>query len=248
MELEFPRTFRGESDTAQIKRLSDYMYSLTEQLNFVLNNLDTGNFSADTAAMLRTASGQAQQAVDEAARIEQQQTRRTQALGEEIVASADLVRRDVQSTITTEQAALRSSIAETYTAKAETAELERTLSSAIEQTASQLTLRFSEANAYALEVDGKLSNLIEQLQTYIRFGTEGIELGKLGSAFTSLLGNTRLSFLQSGVEIAYISNNKMYITRAEVADALSLGSAARGFYDLHMESDGGLSLVRRAGA
>ena len=50
------------------------------------------------------------------------------------------------------------------------------------------------------------------------------------------------------MEIAYISNNKMYITRAEVADALSLGSAARGFYDLHMESDGGLSLVRRAGA
>ena len=52
MELEFPRTFGAESDTAQIKRLSDYMYSLTEQLNFVLNNLDTGNFSPDTAAMV----------------------------------------------------------------------------------------------------------------------------------------------------------------------------------------------------
>ena len=79
------------------------------------------------------------------------------------------------------------------------------------------------------------------------FGAEGIELGELGSPFTSLLGNARLSFLQSGVELAYISNHMMYITRAQVADGLTVGSAARGYYDFQTEPNGSLSLVRRSG-
>ena len=72
-------------------------------------------------------------------------------------------------------------------------------------------------------------------------------MGELGSPFTSLLGNARLSFMQSGVEIAYISNHKMYITRAQVAEGLTVGSAARGYYDFQTEPNGSLSLVRRSG-
>ena len=53
--------------------------------------------------------------------------------------------------------------------------------------------------------------------------------------------------MQSGVEIAYISNHKMYITRAQVADSLTVGSAARGYYDFQTEPNGSFSLVRRSG-
>ena len=95
MNLEFPRTFGAESERAQVKRLADYMYSLTEQLNYVLNHLDTDNFSAETAQALRTAETQAKQAVEEAARIEQQQKKQAEALGQEIVASAEQVRKSV---------------------------------------------------------------------------------------------------------------------------------------------------------
>lgn len=247
MNLEFPQTFGAESERAQVKRLADYMYSLTEQLNYVLNHLDTDNFSAETAQALRTAETQARQAVAEAARMEQQQKKQAEALGREIVASAEQVQRAVEVKLEAGQAALLSTVSEQYAAKTETAALERTLRSALEQTAEHLTLRFDEANAYTLEVDGKLAQLIGQLQTYIRFGTEGIELGELGSPFTSLLGNQKLSFMQSGVEIAYISNHKMYITRAQVADSLTVGSAARGYYDFQTEPNGSFSLVHRSG-
>ena len=96
IDLEFPKEFGQSSERAQVKRLADYMYSLTEQLNFVLNNLDTDNFSTETAQALRTAQTQAQKAVAEAERIEQQQRKKAEALGQEIVASADLVRKSVE--------------------------------------------------------------------------------------------------------------------------------------------------------
>lgn len=39
----------------------------------------------------------------------------------------------------------------------------------------------------------------------------------------------------------------MYITRAQVADSLTVGSAARGYYDFQTEPNGSFSLVRRSG-
>lgn len=51
----------------------------------------------------------------------------------------------------------------------------------------------------------------------------------LGSPFLARLGHTRLSFLQNGVEIAYISNNRLYITEARVTEKLAIGSDAASF-------------------
>ena len=169
--------------------------------------------------------------------MEQQQKKQAEALGREIVASASRCSA-VEVKLEAGQAALLSTVSEQYAAKTETAALERTLRSALEQTAEHLTLRFDEANAYTLEVDGKLAQLIGQLQTYIRFGTEGIELGELGSPFTSLLGNEKLSFMQSGVEIAYISNHKMYITRAQVADSLTVAARRAAIMIFRPNSNG----------
>ena len=61
------------------------------------------------------------------------------------------------------------------------------------------------------------------------------------------LTNTRLSFLQDGTEIAYISNNKMYITDAEIIGKLTMGSTALGFFDWTPRANGNLSLKWREG-
>ncbi len=245
IDLEFPRELLQQGEKTQVKRLTEYMYNLTEQLNYVLYHLDIGNFSNETAQALSAVQNQAKKAAEEAARLEQQQNKKAEALLAEIVASAEMVLKSAEVKLEAQQAALLSTVREEYAAKTETAALEQNLSSEIEQTAQNLTMRFNETNSYTLEVDGKLRELIDELQTYIRFGTQGIELGKRGSAFSSLLGSERLSFMQSGVEIAYISNNKMYITRAEVSDALSIGNTQRGYYDFQTEQNGSLSLVRR---
>ena len=72
-----------------------------------------------------------------------------------------------------------------------------------------------------------------------------IELGKIGNSFVAKLSNEKLAFLQDGVEIAYISNNKLYITDAEIKNMLTVGNPSNGYFDFIPRQNGNLSLKWR---
>ena len=62
---------------------------------------------------------------------------------------------------------------------------------------------------------------------YMRFSEEGLELfttinGELGK-FKMRLSENRLSFFEDGVEVAYMSSQKLYISNAELTDSLKIG-------------------------
>lgn len=63
----------------------------------------------------------------------------------------------------------------------------------------------------------------EEWQKYIRFEDGSIILGVVGNPMTAILKNNRLSFLQNNYEVAYISNNALYISHAVVTDDLTVG-------------------------
>jgi hypothetical protein len=44
--------------------------------------------------------------------------------------------------------------------------------------------------------------------------------------------NTRLSFIQGGHEVAYFSDNKLYVTQLEVIERISIGTSANGYLDI----------------
>ena len=46
------------------------------------------------------------------------------------------------------------------------------------------------------------------------------------------LTNTRLAFVQGGSELAYFSDNKLYVTRLEAVEQISIGTAVNGFLDI----------------
>lgn len=76
-------------------------------------------------------------------------------------------------------------------------------------------------------------------------------IGKGDSPFKSQFSNTRLSFLQQGVEVAYISNNKLYITTAQVLEKLTVGDKAvsqggTGFTDIVTRNGGQTAIWRDA--
>lgn len=162
MNLEFPQTFGAESERAQVKRLADYMYSLTEQLNYVLNHLDTDNFSAETAQALRTAETQARQAVAEAGAHG--------AAAEEAGGSAGAGNRGFGRAGAARGGGQAGGGAGGIAQHRFGAVCRENrdgrpgahLALGAEQTAEHLTLRFDEANAYTLEVDGKLAQLTGQ--------------------------------------------------------------------------------------
>lgn len=65
-----------------------------------------------------------------------------------------------------------------------------------------------------------------ELTRYIRFVDGNILLGQSDSAITLTIENDRISFQQNGTEIAYISDNKLFITEGEFLNSLKLGNFA----------------------
>jgi hypothetical protein len=63
-----------------------------------------------------------------------------------------------------------------------------------------------------------------ELHRYIRFVNGIIILGEEGNPLTAELSNNKLSFKQNGSEVAYVSNNKLYITNSEILTNLVIGN------------------------
>lgn len=79
-----------------------------------------------------------------------------------------------------------------------------------------------------------------EISKYIRFVDGKIVLGETGSELTLTVQNDRVSFQQAGNEVAYFSNNNLYIRRAEVLTTLRIGN-----YEWAPRNDGGLALRKR---
>ncbi|MDR1513845.1 MAG: hypothetical protein LBS56_10280 [Propionibacteriaceae bacterium] len=89
-------------------------------------------------------------------------------------------------------------------------------------TSQAITSSFSELTQVIAGVESGLQSAIAERKTIIEQTAAGIRIGKSDSPYQCLLTNAKLSFLQSGVEIAYVSNNKLYIREAEILDNLTL--------------------------
>lgn len=95
------------------------------------------------------------------------------------------------------------------------------------------------------EIKGNIAYNQELLEEYIRFRGALIELGKVGNAFTAELSNDQLAFKENGQTIAYISNQSLVITNAEIRNKLSLGNESRGWFDFIPRTNGNLSIKWR---
>lgn len=76
------------------------------------------------------------------------------------------------------------------------------------------------------KTNGNIDSKWAELLTYIRFSSEGIEIGKSDNPIVMKLDNDDLAFYQNGEKVAYISNNKLEITEAKVNTSLQIGNYA----------------------
>lgn len=149
---------------------------------------------------------------------------------------------NVDNAITQAQDSILQNVADNYAPNNELISLKQTVSSNFEQTNKNIEMQFTTTQEYTKEVDGKLQDFQNTIGTNIRFSEDGIELGKTNSPFSAILNNEKLSFQQDNEEVAYISNNKMYITNAEVKETLRIGNESNGFFTWIQGSNGNLSL------
>lgn len=92
------------------------------------------------------------------------------------------------------------------------------------QTSSSFEMRFNSVTDLVDQAKNIENEHYDELHEYIRFDGAKIILGKEGNKYTAELTNEKLAFKQDGAEVAYISNNELHITRANIVNSLDLGN------------------------
>lgn len=118
------------------------------------------------------------------------------------------------------------------------------------QTASEIRMDFNTIiNSNYDDLNDRLNESItssdEQFATinkYIHFVDGKIILGESANPLTLTIQNDRVSFTQSGNEIAYFSDEKLYVRQAEILTYMRIGN-----YEFQPRNDGSLALRRKIG-
>lgn len=132
--------------------------------------------------------------------------------------------KQMQSEIQKTSESIRTEVSEDYYKKDQTDDLLGTISTALEQTKDSFTMQFNSFQADLENVNADNSAKFQELYQYIRFKGGSIELGESGNTITLTIENDRISFKQAGQEIAYMSNNQLYITDANIVTSLRIGN------------------------
>ncbi len=132
--------------------------------------------------------------------------------------------KQMQSEIQKTNESIRAEVSEDYYKKDQTDDLLGTISTALEQTKDSFTMQFNSFQADLENVNADNSAKFQELYQYIRFKGGSIELGETGNTITLTIENDRISFKQAGQEIAYMSNNQLSITDANIVTSLRIGN------------------------
>ena len=136
---------------------------------------------------------------------------------------------------------IRSEVRRDYASADDVAQLSATVSTLAEQTESNFTWAVTKINEVIEDAAASQALTEEQLaliRTYMSFGEDGLTIGKSGNPLTFRVVNDRLAFYMNNTEVAYLSNNKLYVTQAEILAKLQIGKFA-----YEPQSNGNLSVI-----
>lgn len=118
----------------------------------------------------------------------------------------------------------------------ENAKIRHQLSTQLKQTRDEFLFQFNNYKQLLDETGKVMEQRFNDFSRYIRFKAGNIELGDINSPFKTLLTHEKISFFKSDVEVAYISNNKLYITDAYIINSLRIGN-----FEFVVQENGNLS-------
>lgn len=142
---------------------------------------------------------------------------------DEIIQSINEQEETLTAVIGSTETSILQTVLQNYVGKGEYTTYKQTVGTQIQQTKDDLTLTAQNLQTYVDSSTGEIRQFVNGVQTYMRYSTNGLELGAVGSAFKTKISNEKISFLQDGEEIAYISNRKLYITEAQITQRLLFG-------------------------
>jgi hypothetical protein len=120
-------------------------------------------------------------------------------------------------------------------------QVNETLSTLAEQTENNFTWAVSKVTEIEQDLAEGQEATDEQIaliKTYMTFGDDGLIIGKSGNPITIRVVNDRVAFYMNNTQVAYLSNNKLYVTQAEVLARLQIGKFA-----YEPQANGNLSMI-----
>lgn len=116
---------------------------------------------------------------------------------------------------------------EEYVKTTELETVREELSTSISHTAEGIDIKFDTVNERITTENDEINRQLEERSKYIRLVDGNIILGEVGAILTTKIANGRISFLYNDtVEVAYISDQKLYITKAEILESIVIGNFA----------------------
>lgn len=100
------------------------------------------------------------------------------------------------------------------------------ISTTLTQLSDAFEFEFSTLQATVSENDADARTQFEEIRKYIRFEDGDIILGEEGNELVLRLENDRISFLDDGAEVAYLSNKRLYVIDGQFLQSLRVGSFA----------------------
>lgn len=204
-ELNVSSIFADQALIGAIKAASLDVDDLFANAAFIAN-LQTVDISGNTALRLYV-EGEVASAKDEA----------LDAVG------------DAVSMISVTADAIRNEVRQQYAPAEDVSQLGASVASLSEQTASNFTWAVSQINELSEVTQNNQALTEEQLnliRTYMQFGEDGLTIGKTGNPVTFRVVNDRVAFYMNNTEVAYLSDNKLYVTQAEILTKLVIGKFA----------------------
>ena len=138
-----------------------------------------------------------------------------------------------------QSSAIMSQVSELYTKSTDFETYKSNVATQFIQTSEDFTYQFSNLTELINNLDSNSAEQFNNIIRYIRFIDGNIILGEINNSLMLKISNNKISFLQNGIEVAYMTDNKLYITDGEFLNSLQLGNFA--FYP---RSNGNLSFKK----
>lgn len=248
-----PPILRG-NEAQQLAQLRDYLVAMSKQLNIALTSLDAENFSTESP-MYSVARGD----VPEAIKSEEA------ALKDLIISTADKIEHDVET--------LQKTLSEQYVASGVFGAFREETETNLYVDATKVTW----ASQYNADLISALQNYNIYAEGYIKGGwvafqedgvtpVMGIAVGQnfktydfiydgkteqmitTENEFRAVFTAEKLSFYKGSVEVAYMSNNKLYIPTANIVNSLQIGTTANDGSKWEITHDNGFAIKWTGGA
>lgn len=228
-----------KSDPHDLSSNTDFLIKkLSIKLLNPADNKLTLNATFSTFTETTTSSNKSQTQIVERIEEVEKQIHDGATLEDIEVAKTEVIEKNASS-IEQSSTEILAQVSQDYYLKSDAETLVESINTQFTQTNDEFEFRFNEFSRNLEDVQSGSDAKFSEYERYIRFIDGNIILGEEGNELTLRIQNDRISFLESGVEVAYFSNRKLYVNDGEYIQSLKIGN-----YSFIPRTNGNLSFKK----